>query len=191
MIFFFLAVSSGHRGGLLPERADVGQSHAAKLHSSWGENLLWIKPRPQSGLVLISPLCVQSDWRGPDYRRYLWRLAAIWSQHSDMNFFGANWVYLDCKLRLDYSKAEPLLVIMSNFALNQRVILEMCFCCSEVQSPKYNGPWKWLILCLCAHELIVNNWTLIIHHVRVIFRSCVKLHSLPINLWECDYLWLS
>lgn len=25
------------------------------------ENLLWIKPRPQSGLVLISPLCVQSD----------------------------------------------------------------------------------------------------------------------------------
>lgn len=32
--FFFFALSSGHRGGLLPERADVGQSHAAKLHSS-------------------------------------------------------------------------------------------------------------------------------------------------------------
>lgn len=83
-LFFF---SPGHRGGLLPEWADVGQSNTAVRHSSWGENLLWIKPRPQSGLVLILPLCAQSNWRGPDYRRYLWRLTAIWSQHSDTTFW--------------------------------------------------------------------------------------------------------
>lgn len=56
---FFLP---GHRRGLLPEQADIVESHAAKLYSSWGENLLWIKPRPQSGLVLISLLlCSQTE----------------------------------------------------------------------------------------------------------------------------------
>lgn len=74
-IFF----TPGHRRGLLPEQADVVESHAAKLYSSWGENLQWIRPRPQSGLVLISLLFVQSDWRGADYHQYLWRLTAIWS----------------------------------------------------------------------------------------------------------------
>lgn len=58
MIFFSL----GHRRGLLPEQADIVESHAAKSYSSWGGNLLWIKPRPQSGLVLISLLlCSQTE----------------------------------------------------------------------------------------------------------------------------------
>lgn len=148
IFFFFLFFSSGDRGGLLPERADVRQRHTAKPHSSWGENLLWIKPRPQSGLVLILLLCAQSNWRGPDYRRYLWRLTAIWSQHSDTTF-GANWVYLDYKLQLDCTKAEPLLAIMSNFTLNQRVMLETCLCSSKAQRPNYSGPWKWLMDCVC------------------------------------------
>lgn len=132
LMISFSFFSPGHRGGLLPEWADVGQSHTAKLHSSWGENLLWIKPRPQSGLVLILLLCAQSNWRGPDYRRYLWRLTAIWSQHSDATF-GGSWVYLDYKLRLDCTKANFLLAIMSNFTLNQHVMLETCLCSSRAQ----------------------------------------------------------
>lgn len=147
LMISFSFFSPGHRGGLLPEWADVGQSHTAKLHSSWGENLLWIKPRPQSGLVLILLLCAQSNWRGPDYRRYLWRLTAIWSQHSDTTF-GGNWVYLDYKLRLDCTKAEFLLAIMSNFTLNQHVMFETCLCSSKAQRPNYSGPWKWLLDCV-------------------------------------------
>lgn len=76
--FFFFFSLPGHRRGLLPEQADIVESHAAKLYSSWGENLLRIKPRPQSGLVLISLLFVPSDWRGAsDYCLRLWRLTAI------------------------------------------------------------------------------------------------------------------
>lgn len=53
---------SSHRRGLLPEQADLAESHAAKLYSSWGESLLWITPCPQSGLVLISLLvCAQTE----------------------------------------------------------------------------------------------------------------------------------
>ena len=83
--FFFSLSLPGHRRGLLPEQADIVESHAAKLYSSWGENLLRIKPRPQSGLVLISLLFVPSDWRGAsDYCLKLWRLTAI-SSMSGIN----------------------------------------------------------------------------------------------------------
>lgn len=53
LCFFFFP---SHRRGLLPEQADIVESCAAKLYSSWGESLLWIKPCPQPGLVLISLL---------------------------------------------------------------------------------------------------------------------------------------
>lgn len=46
--------------GLLPEKVDALESYAAKLYSSWGENLLWIKVSSTSGLVFI-PLLLCSE----------------------------------------------------------------------------------------------------------------------------------
>lgn len=75
LCFFFFP---SHRRGLLPEQADVVESCAAKLYSSWGESLLWIKPCPQPWSGLNFTAFVQSDWRGAsDYCLYLWRVNAI------------------------------------------------------------------------------------------------------------------
>lgn len=55
----FLSPPSNRRS-LLPEQADIAESHAAELYSRWGKNLLWINPCQTvwSGLDFIS-CCVR------------------------------------------------------------------------------------------------------------------------------------
>lgn len=101
----WIFLSPGHRGGLLPEQADVAESHAAKLYSSWGENLLWIKACPQSGLVLIS-LLLCSQTRGV----LLITVSAF-----------------EGSLQFDQFQ-EPIIIMIMNFNVHHHLYFVKCLC---------------------------------------------------------------
>lgn len=44
LLCLWISFTPSNRRSLLPEQADIVESHAAELYSRWGKNLLWINP---------------------------------------------------------------------------------------------------------------------------------------------------